>query len=156
MLSATAATIDPGATLEFVTADSGSVTFAGVTGTLRLDSPTSFGNGHIDMLGSGDVLDLKGYADDPNTTVTPGSFANGTTTLTVSETGHQSLSFTLAGDYSNSTWALAIDGDINSPGVSIHSMLPADDAAGGTLNGVNSSDLLAVTPTPTNSLACSP
>jgi hypothetical protein len=103
------------------------------------------------MLGGDDVLDLKGF--DANTTVTPGSFANGTTTLTVSDgTGHQSLSLTLAGDYSSSSWAVASDGDTNSPGVAIHSTLPAGDAAGGTLSGVNSSDLVAVAPTPANSL----
>jgi len=145
-----AATIDPGATLEFVASDSGPVTFAGVTGTLRLDGPATFGNGHIDMLGVGDVLDLKGF--DANTTVTPGSFANGTTTLTVSDPGHQNLSLTLAGDYSSSTWAVASDGDTNSPGVAIQSTLPADDTAGGMLSGVNSSDLLAVAPAPANSL----
>ena len=71
------------------------------------------------MLASGDMLDLEGF--DANTTVTPGSFASGTTTLTVSDPGHQNLSITLAGDYSNSTWAVAIDGDTNSPGVDLHS-----------------------------------
>ena len=59
------ATIGAGATLELAVADSGSVTFASSTGTLILESPSTFSGEIFNFTGNGklsgsDQIDLKG------------------------------------------------------------------------------------------------
>ena len=61
-----AATIGAGATLEIAAADSASVTFAGSTGVLTLDQPSTFSGEIFDFTGNGtlsgsDQIDLKGH-----------------------------------------------------------------------------------------------
>ena len=106
-------TIDNGATLQF----DGSVTsgttaaFLGASGTLIIEQPSSFDSHISGISGSGDVLDLKGF-DAANTTATP-TFNSGTdtTTLIVTDSAHAlSVSLTLDGDYSNSTFTATSDG----------------------------------------------
>ena len=106
-------TIDNGATLQFdgSVASGTTASFLGASGTLIIEQPSSF-DGHISGIsGSGDVLDLVGF-DPAHTTAEP-TFNSGsdTTTLTVTDSTHAlSVSLTLDGDYSNSTFTATSDG----------------------------------------------
>ena len=103
------ATIDAGATLALFAPDTGTVTFAAARGIAQFDQPTEFngtisGSGPGGTLASGDILQLIGY--DSSTTATPGTFNGTTTTLTVTDPGHTTLSLTLIGNYSGSTFTV--------------------------------------------------
>ena len=106
-------TIEAGATAELditasgASASSESVTFATATGTLVIDQPQDFSGTISGISGRGDVLDLVGY--NTATTVTPGSFTDGDTILTVSDPGHAALTITLVGNYSGTTWQSVVD-----------------------------------------------
>jgi hypothetical protein len=108
-----AAQIDAGATLEFVGADSGSVTFNAPMGTLKLDDPAHFSGQIAGISAAGDVLDLHGFAAATTTAVTGSNSYNSTsntTTLTVTDSSDQRTeTFTLAGNLSGSAWTASDD-----------------------------------------------
>ncbi len=109
-------TIAQGGTVEFDTAVTGTTTFAGPTGTLILNPPSSFAGKIAGIVGSGDVLDLKGFDAAHDTVLAStgaGSFdsATDTTSLVVTdETISQSVTLKLVGDLSGSTWTVTADG----------------------------------------------
>jgi hypothetical protein len=76
--------------------------------TLTLLHPSTF-NFDISGLSASNTLELEGY--DASTTATPGSFNGTTTVLTASDPGHATLSLTLLGDYSSSTFTVTSDGN---------------------------------------------
>jgi hypothetical protein len=102
------ATIGTGATLELTTADSASVTFAGSTGTLRLDQPSTF-TGTVSGFGAQDAIDLPGIAFDAQTTL--GYLPNGNQTggiLTLTN-GTHSANIAFLGNYMASSFATVSD-----------------------------------------------
>lgn len=108
------ATIEAGATLELRNADSGTVTFAGPTGTLILDHAASFTGQVLGLTGKGnpsqsDVIDLRDTAFGAGITAAYAGTATGGT-LTVSDAHGKSASVSLIGNYQNSTFALHSDG----------------------------------------------
>ncbi len=111
----TASTIANGATLEISTPNSGSVTFDGPTGVLKLEDPQTFsgpifnftGNGN---LASSDQIDLSDIHFGPQTTASYAGDADGGT-LTVTDAQHDAASVELVGDYENSTFTLSGDGN---------------------------------------------
>jgi hypothetical protein len=137
-----AETIGPGATIEIPGADSGTVTFEGATGTLKLDDAPAFsgqifnftGNGN---LSSSDQIDLKDISYGPETTVSYTGNASGGT-LMVRDAQHDTAQISLVGDYENSTFTLSSDGSggtvVIDPPASQHSANSTDPLA--TLNKV--------------------
>jgi hypothetical protein len=106
------AMISGAATIEFGAASSANITFAtDAAGTLMLDhSLAQPFSGLISGLGVDDAIDLKDLAFASGHMTATTSFANGNTTLVVSNTStNQSATFTLAGDYTDSTWEFAQD-----------------------------------------------
>ena len=109
------ATIATGATVEIAAADSATVTFEGSTGTLKLDDAQTFsgqifnftGNGN---LSSSDQIDLKDILYGPETTASYSGTVNAGT-LTVSDAHHDTAHISLVGDYENSTFSVASDGN---------------------------------------------
>jgi VCBS repeat-containing protein len=106
-------TIAAGGSFQISSSSADSVLFSSSAGMLVLDNPSSFTGKIAGISGTGDILDLKGF--DTNTTATTGSGSydsvNGTTTLTVTDSPQDlSISITLVGDYSNSTWTVMDDG----------------------------------------------
>jgi hypothetical protein len=89
------------------------VSFADGTGTLDLAQPASFTGQIAGISGTGDVIDIHGFAFGTTAASTgPGSFnsVTDTTTLTVTDSSdHQTETFTLAGDLSGSTWTVTND-----------------------------------------------
>ena len=112
------ATISGDGKLEVQGADAQTVTFSGTGGALELASPTSFTGEIAGVTGTGDILDLKGY-DASTTASTAGGYnsTTNTTTLTVTDPGHTTLNFTLAGNLSASAWTVTPDS--NNAGVDI-------------------------------------
>ena len=115
------ATIGAGATLELSAANSSSVTFAGSTGMLKLDSPSTFdgviynftGNG---TLSSSDQIDLKGI----NFNTVSDSYSNGVLTVT---DGTHSAALDFNGAFTLANFKFASDGSggtilYDPPGVS--------------------------------------
>ncbi len=111
--SATAVTINAGATFEINSASTQTVTFAGAAGTLVLDHAATFTGEIAGISGTGDVLDFKGFDwSDTSATTGTGSYnsATNTTALTVTDSSdNQSVELTLAGNYSGSTWTVTTD-----------------------------------------------
>jgi len=107
------AMINGTATLEFGAASSNDVTFAAnAAGTLTLDhSLTQPFSAVIYGLDANDTVDLKDLTfANGNMTVSTSLLENGNTMLVVSNTStHQSVTLTLAGDYTHSAWHLAQD-----------------------------------------------
>ena len=102
------ATIGAGATLELAVADSGSVTFASSTGTLILESPSTFSGEIFNFTGNGklsgsDQIDLKGI----NYNSVRDSYANGVLTVT-NGTNTDKLDFN--GSYTLANFDFASDG----------------------------------------------
>ena len=109
-----AETIATGATIEIAGADSGTVTFEGATGTLKLDDAPAFTGQIFDFTGNGNVsssdqIDLKDISYGPETTASYTGNANGGT-LTVRDAQHDTAQISLVGDYENSTFTLSNDG----------------------------------------------
>ena len=109
------ATIGIGATLELSAADSGSVTFGGSTGTLRLDQPSTFSGQVFNFAGDGnlagsDQIDLRDIAFESGTTASYTGNVNGGT-LSISDAQHDTAIISLAGNYTNSIFALSSDGN---------------------------------------------
>ncbi|MEA2995618.1 MAG: hypothetical protein QOG74_1167, partial [Alphaproteobacteria bacterium] len=94
-------TIDAGATLELMTPDSGTVTFAGPNGTLQLDQPTTF-TGQIAGLAVGDAIDLAGIS------VQSASISG--STLSITQTNNQTLSYQVSGALAGNDFVTASDG----------------------------------------------
>ena len=157
-------TVSNGATLEFDSsvAAGSTVTFEGSTGTLLLLQQPSFSTSNViaGLSGSGDVLDLRGFASGTaviHATTGAGSFNGTTTTLTVTDATHAAtVQFTLQGNYSTSTWTVASDGhggfDVASdqaPAISGDLSVVVVKGNGVQLVGINgaaTADLLAVDP----------
>ncbi len=126
---APAHTIAENGTYTVTSASADTIAFAGADGTLVLNSPSTF-TGHIaDITTPGDVIDLNGFATTDTAATGAGSFnsTTDTTLLTVSDSSHTPLeTFTLAGDYSGSTWTVTSD---NNGGIDIVDP-PATGSAG--------------------------
>jgi hypothetical protein len=103
------ATIAEGGTLEFEgsVAAGQTVTFQGSDGILYLTDPAAFQGEIAGISGTGDIIDLSGY--DTSASVSPATGPNDTTTLTITDANHATLTFTLAGDLSGDTWTVAED-----------------------------------------------
>jgi len=101
-------TVADGATVEIDGASGQSVTFAGTTGTLKLDDALAF-TGQVSGLAGSDALDLADVSYGANTTATFLGNANGGT-LTVSD-GTQTANIALVGNYLSSNWDLSGDGN---------------------------------------------
>jgi hypothetical protein len=119
------AMINGTATLEFRATSSNDVTFAAnAAGTLTLDhSLTQPFSAVISGLGADDTIDLKDFAfTDCDMAVLTSLLENGSTTLLVSNTStQQSVTLTLAGDYTHSTWDFAQD---SATGTIVHDLPP--------------------------------
>jgi hypothetical protein len=120
--------IDAGATLQLDDSNAINVTFAGSNGTLILDhSLTHSFSAVIAGLAGNDIIDLKDLAFTSGHMTATTSFANGNTTLEVSDNAtNQSVTLTLAGDYTHSTWDFGRDS--SGTGTIFHDS-PAADAA---------------------------
>ena len=102
------ATIGTGATLELAAANSSSVTFAGSTGMLKLDSPSTFDGVIYNFTGTGtlsssDQIDLKGI----NFNSVSDSYSNGVLTVT---DGKNSAALDFNGSFTLANFKLASDG----------------------------------------------
>ncbi|WP_426437758.1 nidogen-like domain-containing protein [Bradyrhizobium genosp. P] len=102
-------------TLEIPGATTQTVTFGGSSGTLQLDDPAGFAGKIAGIVGTGNVLDLRGFdaADDPVVASTgAGSFDSDTDTTSLvvtDQTTSQSVTLKLAGDLSGSSWTVSDD-----------------------------------------------
>jgi large repetitive protein len=130
--------IDAGATLQLDDSNAINVTFAGSSGTLILDhSLTHSFSAVISGLAGNDIIDLKDLAFTSGHMTATTSFANGNTTLEVSDNAtNRSVTLTLAGDYTHSTWDFGRDP--SGTGTIFHAS-PAADAA--SLSASTSSEL---------------
>jgi hypothetical protein len=107
------ATIQAGAVLELTGGDTSSVTFAGTTGTLKLDQATSFTGEVFNFTGDGnitssDILDLKDIQFASATESFSGNSSSGT--LTVRDGLGDTAHFLLSGNYTSSTFTLSNNG----------------------------------------------
>jgi hypothetical protein len=100
--------IAPKGTDELASAYSGIVSFEGATGTLKIDSASSFSGKIGGQLAIGDVIDLANITAGANATIRyTGSNSPGT--LTVSD-GTHTASFALLGNYSLGNFTASSDG----------------------------------------------
>ena len=106
--SNTAMVIDAGATQELADAYSGTVSFAGTTGTLIVDHSSSFSGTITGQLGIGNVIDLADITAGPNLTMSY-SGNNSPGTLTVSD-GTHTANIALDGNYSLANFTAYSDG----------------------------------------------
>ena len=130
-------TVADGATVEIDGASAQSVTFAGTTGTLKLDDALAF-TGQVSGLAGSDALDLADVSYGANTTAT---FLGNTTggTLTVTD-GTHTANIALVGNYLSSNWDLSSDGNggtIVVDPVSTNTWQTLDVGAGGCLTGID-------------------
>jgi hypothetical protein len=103
------ATITAGTELEVTVPDSGRVTFAGPTGTLALDQPSTF-TGRVADFGAQEAIDLPGIGFDAHTTL--GYSENGSDTggtLSIKHGGHKTT-IALLGSYMAASFVAASDG----------------------------------------------
>ena len=129
--------IGDGATVVIDGASTQSITFAGMTGTLKLDNAQAFA-GEVSGLSGADTLDLADVGYGPNTTATfLGNTSGGKLTIT---NGTQSASIALVGNYLSSDWTLSSDGHggtlVVDPAAS-NNWQPIDIGAGGFLSGMD-------------------
>ena len=128
-----ALTIANGATVAIDGRSDQSVTFAGTTGTLKLDDPQAF-TGVISGLSGADAIDLSGFAHGANVTATYlGNAAGGTLTVT---DGTKTAKIALSGDYLSSAWTLSSDGKGGTTVVD-PSWQTLDVGAGGFVRGLD-------------------
>ena len=112
--AAVAGTTDPalivanGVTITIDGPSASAVTFAGTTGTLKLEAPQAF-TGVVSGLSSADAIDLAGFAYSANLQATYQGNASGGT-LTVSD-GAETAHIALSGNYLSSSWTLSDDGN---------------------------------------------
>jgi VCBS repeat-containing protein len=114
-LVVTAADLIADGATDTISAPSGdTIAFASGHGTLDLAQPATFTGEIAGISGTGDVLDIHGFAGSITTAVTgTGSYDSifNTTTLTVTDSAdHQFETFKLAGDLSGSNWTVTDDG----------------------------------------------
>ena len=104
------ASIASGTVLETNTPDNGGVTFAGSTGTLWLDQPSTF-TGTVAGLKGQDVIDLPAFAFGANTTLgyLPNNQQTGGTLSVANGNGTQIANIALLGNYMASSFAMASD-----------------------------------------------
>ena len=107
-VSNVATVIPAGATLELASAYSGTVAFAGATGTLKIDNSSSFSGTIAGQLAIGDVIDLADITAGANATITY-SGNNSPGTLTVSD-GTHTANIALQGNYSLANFTAYSDG----------------------------------------------
>jgi serralysin len=122
------ATIGAGATLELAAANASSVTFAGSTGMLKLDSPSTFDGVIYNFTGNGtlsgsDQIDLKGI----NFNSVSDSYSNGVLTVT---DGKNSAALDFNGAFTLANFKFASDGSggtiLYDPPVSAGQSVPAE------------------------------
>ncbi len=102
-------TIASGATLELASAFSGTVLFAGPTGTMKIDNASSFSGKIAGQLAIGDVIDLKNITAGAKAKITySGNDSPGV--LTVSD-GTHTASIALLGNYSLGNFTASSDGN---------------------------------------------
>jgi VCBS repeat-containing protein len=106
--AAVPATIGAGQTLELGSLFSGTVSFAGATGTLKIDNSSSFSGKIAGQLAIGDVLDLADVTAGAGATIGY-SGNNSPGTLTVGD-GTRTASIALTGNYSLANFTVASDG----------------------------------------------
>ena len=100
--------IAPGATVELSSAYSGQVSFAGDTGTLKIDNSSSFTGTITGQLAIGDVIDLADITAGADAKISyTGNNSPGT--LTVSD-GTHTASIALTGNYSLANFTASSDG----------------------------------------------
>ncbi len=100
--------IAPGATVELSSAYSGDVSFAGDTGTLKIDNSSSFTGTITGQLAIGDVIDLADITAGADAKISyTGNNSPGT--LTVSD-GTHTASIALTGNYSLANFTASSDG----------------------------------------------
>ena len=100
--------IDAGATLELAHAYSGTISFAGATGTLIIDHASRFSGTISGQLAIGDVIDLVDVTGGANVTIAY-SGNNSPGTLTVSD-GTHTANIALTGNYSLANFTASSDG----------------------------------------------
>ena len=103
-----ATVITAGATLELAHAYSGTISFAGATGTLIIDHSSSFSGTISGQLAIGDVIDLADITGGANVTIAY-SGNNSPGTLTVSD-GTHTANIALTGNYSLANFTASSDG----------------------------------------------
>ena len=118
--------ITSGGTADFLetTSFTENVTFSGA-GTLELAAPSAYHGTISGIAGSTQVLDLNGY--DTSTHVADGIFTSGDTIITVTDSGHSTLTFTLVGNFATASWT--VTPDASATGVDIADPPPAPVAA---------------------------
>ncbi|MGZ5528971.1 MAG: Ig-like domain-containing protein, partial [Limisphaerales bacterium] len=121
-------TVANGATVEIDGASAQSVTFAGTTGTLKIDDSQAFA-GHVSGLTGSDALDLADVSYGANTTASFSGDAHGGT-LTVTD-GTDTAHVALLGDYLTSGWTLSSDGHGGTVVVDPPLAMPGDGSANG-------------------------
>jgi hypothetical protein len=105
--TASAITVTDGATVVIDGVSAQSITFAGSTGTLKLDDGIAF-TGQVSGLTGSDALDLANVSYGANTTASFSGNAEGGT-LTVTD-GTDTAQIALLGNYLTSGWTLSSDG----------------------------------------------
>ena len=130
-------TVTDGAVVEINGASGQSVTFAGATGTLKIDDSLAF-TGQVSGLTGSDALDLADVSYGANTTATFLGNTNGGT-LTVTD-GTHTANIALQGDYLSSSWTLSSDGKggtlVVDP-VASNNWQTLDVGAGGFVDGID-------------------
>jgi Big-like domain-containing protein len=101
-------TIPDGGSLEIASPFSGTISFEGATGTLKIDDSATFSGSIAGQLTTGDAIDLTGIHGGANATVTY-SGNNSPGTVTVSD-GTHSASISLEGNYSLANFTVSSDG----------------------------------------------
>jgi Ca2+-binding RTX toxin-like protein len=107
-ISNVATVISDGATLELASAYSGTISFAGATGTLIIDNSSSFSGTIAGQLTKGNVIDLADITAGANAIISY-SGNNSPGTLTVSD-GTHTANIALEGDYSLANFTAYSDG----------------------------------------------
>jgi hypothetical protein len=125
------ATIAAGSTLELASAFSGTVTYAGNTGTLKIDSSSTF-NGTIGgQLVAGDIIDLADVTAGANATIGY-SGNNSPGTLSVGD-GTHTAHIVMTGNYSLASFTPSSDGH---GGTSVIDPPPTGSELGGSNDGI--------------------
>ena len=125
--------IASGETVELTSPYSGTISFAGATGTLIIDDSSSFSGTITGQLGTGNLIDLKDITAGGNATITY-SGHNSPGTLTVSD-GTHTANIALDGIYSLSNFTVSSDGQggtllVDPPVVQVaYSLRPIDGGA---------------------------
>jgi hypothetical protein len=103
------ATIAEGTVLEIKVPDSGKVTFAGPTGTLWLDTPSTF-TGKVANFGTGESIDLPGMPFGAHTTLGFSENSTGTAGMLTVKDGIHIAKIALLGNYMAANFVTTADG----------------------------------------------